>query len=50
MVGKDYLSVLGSAMYGMLGTRPDIAFAVGVGSRFSSNPGIEHWNAMMHLL
>lgn len=50
MVGKDYLGLLGSVMYGMLGTRPDLAFAVGVGSRFSSNPGIEHWNALIHLL
>jgi hypothetical protein len=50
MVGKDYLGLLGCLMYGMLGTRPDLAFAVGVASRFSSNPGIEHWNALMHLL
>jgi hypothetical protein len=50
MVGKDYLGVLGCIMYGMLGTRGDLAFAVGVGSRFSSNPGIEHWDALMHVL
>jgi hypothetical protein len=50
MVGKDYLGLLGCIMYGMLGTRPDLAFAVGVGSRYSSNPGIEHWNALIHLL
>jgi hypothetical protein len=42
MAGNDYLGVLGCIMYGMLGTRPDLAFAVGVGSRYSSNPGIEH--------
>jgi hypothetical protein len=29
---------------------PELVFAVGVGSRFSSNPGIEHWNTLMHLL
>jgi hypothetical protein len=50
MAGNDYLGLLGCVMYGMLGTRSDLAFAVGVGSRFSSNPGIEHWNALMHLL
>jgi hypothetical protein len=50
MIDKDYLGVLGCIMYGMLGTRGDLAFAVGVGSRFSSNPGIEHWNALMHVL
>jgi hypothetical protein len=50
IVGKDYLGLLGCVMYGMLGTRGDLAFAVGVCSRYSSNPGIEHWNALMHLL
>jgi hypothetical protein len=50
MDGKDYLGVLGCVMYGMLGTRADLAFVVGVCSRFSSNPGIEHWNVLMHLL
>jgi hypothetical protein len=50
MHGNDYLGGLGSVMYGMLGSRPDLAFAVGMLSRFSSNPGIEHWNALMHLL
>jgi hypothetical protein len=39
MASKDYLGLLGCLMYGMLGTRPDLAFAVRVGSRFSSKPG-----------
>ena len=30
-------------MYAMVCTRPDIAHAVGVVSRFLSNPGKEHW-------
>lgn len=50
MNGKDYLGALGSIMYAMLGTRPDLAFPIGVLSRYSSNPGITHWNAMMHVL
>jgi hypothetical protein len=50
VAGKDYLGLLGCVMYGMLGTRSDLAFAVGVGSRFSSNPGIEHWNVLIQLL
>jgi hypothetical protein len=50
MAGKDYLGLLDYVMYGMLGTCPDLAFALGVGNRFSSNPGIEHWNALVHLL
>jgi hypothetical protein len=38
-----YLAVVGSLMYAMLGTRPDIAYAVGLLGRFSSDPSREHW-------
>ncbi|KAE8695044.1 Calcium sensing receptor [Hibiscus syriacus] len=38
-----YSSVVGSLMYSMICTRPDIAYAVGVVSRFLANPGNEHW-------
>ena len=38
-----YASAVGSLMYTMVCTRPDIAHAVGVLSRFMSNPGKEHW-------
>jgi len=34
-----YASVVGSLMYAMVCTRPDIAHAVGVLSRFMSKPG-----------
>ena len=34
----SYASVVGSLMYGMMGTRPDIAFLVGVLGRYSANP------------
>ena len=37
-------------MYAMLCTRPDICYAVGVVSRFQSNPGPEHWVAVKHIL
>ena len=33
-------------MYAMIATRPDIAFAVGVTSRYMSNPGKKHWEAV----
>ena len=36
-------------MYAMLGTRPDIAFAVGALSRHAATPGPEHWNALMRV-
>ena len=38
-----YPSVVGSLMYAMLGTRPDIAFLVGVLSRFAAAPKKHHW-------
>jgi hypothetical protein len=45
-----YLQAIGSLMYAMLGTRPDLAHAVGYLSRFSNNPGVEHWNAVLHVI
>ena len=45
-----YASAVGSLMYAMLCTRPDICYAVGVVSRFQSNPGPEHWIAIKHVL
>ena len=46
----SYTSVVGSLMYAMVCTRPDIAHAVGVVSRFLSNPGKEHWHAVKWIL
>ncbi|MCO5551867.1 hypothetical protein L7F22_005373 [Adiantum nelumboides] len=37
-------------MYAMVATRPDIAHAVGVVSRFMSNPGKKHWDAVKSIL
>ena len=42
----SYASVVGSLMYAMVCTRLDIAYAVGVVSRFLSNPGRQHWEAV----
>ena len=38
-----YASAVGSLMYAMVCTRPDIAHAVGVVSRYMNNLGKEHW-------
>ncbi|XP_070023411.1 secreted RxLR effector protein 161-like [Nicotiana sylvestris] len=38
-----YASVVGSLMYAMICTRPDIAHVVGVVSRYMSDPGKDHW-------
>lgn len=45
-----YASAVGSLMYAMVCTRPDIAHAVGVVSRFLSNPGKDHWQAVKWIL
>ncbi|MBY3556005.1 hypothetical protein HGI15_21915, partial [Modestobacter lapidis] len=46
MASIPYASAVGSLMYAMVCTRPDIAQAVGVLSRYMSNPGKEHWIAV----
>jgi len=50
MEGVPYASAVGSLMYAMVSTRPDIAHAVGVVSRFMSNPGKQHWEAVKWIL
>ena len=50
MAGVPYASAVGSLMYAMLCTRPDIYFVVGMVSRYQSNPGPEHWIAIKHIL
>jgi hypothetical protein len=47
---RKYQSIVGSLMYAMLGTRPDLAFAVSVISRFSSNPAKAHMKAVERIL
>ncbi len=44
-----YQSAVGSLMYAMLKTRPDLAFAVCVVSRYSSRPNDSHWQAVKHI-
>ena len=45
-----YANVVGNLMYAMVSTRPDISHAVGVVSRFMSNPGEEHWRVVKWVL
>ena len=37
-------------MYAMLCTRPDICYVVGIVSRYQSNPGLDHWIVVKHIL
>ncbi|KAM1772047.1 hypothetical protein ACFX11_046791 [Malus domestica] len=45
-----YASAIGSLMYAMICTRPDIAYAVSITSRYQSNPGLEHWATVKTVL
>ena len=44
-----YTSAVGSLMYVMVCTRPDIYFVVDMVSRYQSNPGEEHWTVVKHI-
>ncbi|KAJ9554969.1 hypothetical protein OSB04_009583 [Centaurea solstitialis] len=46
----EYASAIGSMMYAMHCTRPDIAFAVSKLSQHTINPGVEHWKAVSRVL
>ena len=50
MRGIPYTSAVGSLMYAMLCTSPDICFAVGMVSRYQLEPSEEHWIAVKHTL
>ncbi len=45
-----YRRLLGRVMWGQLATRPDLCFPVSLLARFQSNPGLEHWKALLHVL
>ena len=46
----SYAFAMGSLMYAMLCTRPDICYSVGMVSQYQSNPGPKHWQAIKHIL
>ncbi|KAG9453140.1 hypothetical protein H6P81_006044 [Aristolochia fimbriata] len=50
MTHVPYTSAVSSLMYAMVCTRPDICHAVSVVSRYMSNPGREHWQAVKWIL
>ncbi|KAD2393595.1 hypothetical protein E3N88_40572 [Mikania micrantha] len=45
-----YASAIGSIMYAMLCTRPDVSFALSITSRYQQNPGESHWAAVKNIL
>jgi len=46
---QRYQSAVGSLMYAMVASRPDIAFAVSVVSQHSTNPGPPDWTAIRRI-
>lgn len=45
-----YRELIGGLVWLSTATRPDLAFAVCVLSRFVDNPGLVHWNAAQRVL
>jgi hypothetical protein len=50
MSGIPYASAIGSIMYAMLCTRPDVSYALSMTSRFQKDPGEDHWTAVKNIL
>ncbi|GJR40343.1 retrotransposon protein, putative, ty1-copia subclass [Tanacetum coccineum] len=50
MKNIPYASVVGSIMYAVRCTRPHVAFAQNITSRFQQNPGELHWTAVKNIL
>ena len=45
-----YASAIGSIMYAMLCTRPDVCLAISLAGRYQSNPEVDHWTAVKKIL
>ena len=45
-----YASAIGSIMYAMLCTRPNVNLVVSLVGRYQSNPGVGHWTAVKNIL
>nr|GEY99762.1 putative zinc finger, CCHC-type [Tanacetum cinerariifolium] len=50
MQNVPYASAVGSIMYAVRCTRPDVVFAQNITSRFQQNPGECHWTDVKHIL
>ena len=50
MAKVPYANAVGSLMYAMVCTRPDISQVVGVVSRYMHDPGKGHWKAVKWIL
>lgn len=50
MENIPYANVIGTIMYSMISTRLDLTYSISLLSRFISNPGKPHWDALKYLL
>ena len=50
MKDVPYASAIGSIMYTMLCTRPDVCLDISLAGRYQSNPGVDHWTAVKNIL
>jgi len=49
MKSIPYREAIGSLLWLVAGTRPDIAFANQSCARFCANPAMKHWKAVLHI-
>ena len=47
---NEYTSMIGSLRYTTDCIRPNIAYAMGILSRFTNKSGIDHWHAMKRVM
>ena len=45
-----YMEAVGSLMYAVIGTQPDIAYTISYLARFMANPGHVHWEAVKRVI
>ncbi|KAL4383655.1 hypothetical protein GQ457_15G018400 [Hibiscus cannabinus] len=50
MIQIPYASAIGSIMYAMICTRPDLSYALSMTSRYQANPSEDHWTAVKNIL
>ena len=50
MENIPYANAIGTIMYSMISTRPDLSYSISLLSRYMSNPGKAHWDALKYLL
>ena len=50
MKDVPYASAIGSIMYAMLCTRPDVCLAISLAGRYQSNPGVDHSTVVKNIL